>query len=63
MGDVVTTCHSYVLDRKLGLGVFPVTLAYAGLEFALSGADGPAVSTISMPPILPKSLTIRLDEV
>ena len=62
VAEVVASCHSYVLDRELGLAVFPVELAYSGLEFALGAADGPDVRTISMPPIMPKSLTVRLDE-
>jgi len=37
-------------------------LAYSGLSFRLGTADGPAVKTISMPPIMPKSLTVKLDE-
>jgi len=62
VAEVVAGCHSYVLDQKLALAVFPVELAYAGVTFALGAAEGPAVRTISMPPILPKSLTVRLDE-
>jgi len=62
VANVVATCHSYVLDRRLGLAVFPVQLAYSGLDFVLDAEEGPLVTTISMPPILPKSLTIRLDE-
>jgi aminomethyltransferase len=62
VGEVVADCHSYVLDRRLALAVFPVELAYSGLAFRLGGADGLAVKTISMPPIIPKSLTVKLDE-
>jgi aminomethyltransferase len=62
VAEVVTCCHSHVLGRKLGLAVFPVELAYSGLEFTLESAGGPAVKTISMPPILPKSLSIKLAE-
>lgn len=62
VAEVVASCHSHVLDCELGLAVFPVALAYAGLAFSLGGAEGPSVRTVSMPPILPKSLTIRLDE-
>lgn len=62
VAEVATSCDSRVLDRKLGLAVFPVELAYSGLDFTLNAADGPPVRTISMPPILPKSLGIRLDE-
>ena len=60
--DVVASAHSFVLDRKLGLAVFPVELAYSGLDFTIGTADGPAVKTISMPPILPRSLSVKLAE-
>jgi glycine cleavage system aminomethyltransferase T len=62
VAEVVTTCFSHVLDRRLGLAVFPVEIAYAGLEFTMGADEGPKVKTISMPPIMPKSLSIRLDE-
>jgi aminomethyltransferase len=62
IGEVVADCASLVLGRRLGLAVFPVDLAYSGLSFRLNAADGPSVKTISMPPIMPKSLTVKLDE-
>jgi aminomethyltransferase len=62
VAEVVAACHSYVLDTDVGLAVFPFDLAYAGLQFNLDAADGPMVKTISMPPIMPKSLTVKLDE-
>jgi len=62
VANVVADCHSFVLDRKLGLAVFPVELAYSGLNFTVVAADGPPVRTISMPPILPKSLSVKLAE-
>lgn len=62
VAKVAATCHSNILDRKLGLAVFPVELAYSGLDFMLGAGKDQPVKTISMPPILPKSLTIRLDE-
>jgi len=62
VGEVVADCHSYVLNRRLALAVFPVELAYSGLSFRLGAADGPVVKTISMPPIMPKSLSVKLDE-
>lgn len=62
VAEVVAACHSYALDTEVGLAVFPFDLAYAGLQFNLDSADGPAVKTISMPPIMPKSLTVKLDE-
>jgi aminomethyltransferase len=63
VAEVVTDCFSYVLDRQIGLAVFPVELAYAGLTFQLGAPGGPPVNTISMPPIMPKSLKVKLDEV
>jgi aminomethyltransferase len=62
VGEVVADCHSYVLNRRLALAVFPVELAYSGLSFRLGAHSGPVVKTISMPPIMPKSLTVKLDE-
>ena len=46
----------------LGLALFPRDLAYSGLSFHLAASDGPVVRTISMPPIVPRSLTVKLDE-
>jgi aminomethyltransferase len=61
-GEVVADCLSYVLNQPLALALFPVELAYAGLPFRLGTPDGPVVRSISMPPIIPKSLTVKLDE-
>jgi glycine cleavage system aminomethyltransferase T len=62
VGDVVADCISTVLNRPLALGLFPVQLAFSGLEFRLGSPGGPPVRSISMPPIMPKSLTVNLDE-
>ncbi len=62
VANVVADCHSFVLGRKLGLAVFPIELAYSGLDFTVAAPNGPPVRTISMPPILPKSLSVRLAE-
>jgi glycine cleavage system aminomethyltransferase T len=62
VAEVAASCRSHVLDADVGLAVFPVELAYSGLTFHLNTADGPEVATVSMPPILPKSLTVKLDE-
>jgi len=59
--EVVAICHSDVLNRSLGLAVLPVETAYSGLSYRLS--SGTTVQTISMPPIMPKSLKVKLDEV
>jgi glycine cleavage system aminomethyltransferase T len=62
VADVVSACFSYALDRFVGLALFPASIAYSGLRFALGSPDGPPVDTISMPPIMPKSLTVKIDE-
>lgn len=62
VGNVVADCVSTVLDRPLALGLFPVDWAFSGLEFRVGSPDGPLVRSISMPPIMPKSLTVKLDE-
>lgn len=62
VGVVEACCFSHVLDSHLGLAVFPVGIAYAGLKFNLGKPDGEKVYSISMPPIVPKSLGVKLDE-
>ena len=62
VAEVVADCVSTVLNRPLALGLFPVELAFAGLEFRLGAPDGAVIRSISMPPIMPKSLTVKLDE-
>jgi glycine cleavage system aminomethyltransferase T len=62
VAEVVADAQSCVLNRPLALALFPAELAYAGLTFRLGAPDGPVVRSISMPPIMPKSLTVKLDE-
>jgi len=62
VGEVVADGISQVLNRPLALGLLPLELAYSGLQFRVGGADGPVIRSISMPPIMPKSLTVKLDE-
>lgn len=65
-GDRVATieavCYSPILDCRVGLALFPVDIAFSGLTFKLGSSEGPEVKTISMPPIMSKSLTVKLDE-
>jgi len=60
VAEVVSAAHSPALRRRIGLALFDVAYAYAGLDFEAAGGHG--VRTVSMPPITPKSLTIKLDE-
>jgi glycine cleavage system aminomethyltransferase T len=62
VGEAVADCFSHVLGRRLALAVLPVELAFSGLPFHLGAPAGPGVRTISMPPIMPRSLTVKLDE-
>jgi glycine cleavage system aminomethyltransferase T len=62
VSEVVASCFSYVLNRSIGLALFPVAIAYSGLSFNLGAPNGPVIKTISMPPIMPKSLSVKLDE-
>ncbi|MBN1577298.1 MAG: aminomethyltransferase family protein [Chitinispirillaceae bacterium] len=62
VGTVKATCFSYLLNASLGLALFENEVAYAGLPFHYGSPSGPAIRTISMPPIMPKSLTVKLDE-
>jgi len=62
IGEIVTTCFSYILDATLGLALLRSDVAFAGLEFRGGEPGGRIINTISMPPIMPKSLTVKLDE-
>jgi glycine cleavage system aminomethyltransferase T len=62
VAQVQAACFSDVLNAHLGLATFDVDCAYAGLNFNLATSDGAVVETISMPPIVPKSLSVKLDE-
>lgn len=61
VGTVVASGYSPVLSSPIGLAVFDLEYAYSGLEYAT--ADGKGIRTVSMPPFLPKSLTVKLDEI
>jgi aminomethyltransferase len=62
IGEVVTDGVSYVLNQPLALGLLSLELAFSGLQFHVGTPDGAVVRSISMPPIMPKSLTVKLDE-
>jgi glycine cleavage system aminomethyltransferase T len=62
VAEVTASCFSYLLNAHVGLALFPVDIAYAGLRFTLGSEKGSSITTISMPPIMPKSLTVKLDE-
>jgi aminomethyltransferase len=62
VGSVQAVCFSQVLNAPVGLALFPLDMAYAGLRFNVQKPDGPQVQTISMPPIMPKSLSANLQE-
>lgn len=61
-GKVVAQGFSQVLAQPLALGLLPIDIAYSGLEFRRSHPEGPALRSISMPPIMPRSLSVKLDE-
>lgn len=63
IAEVQASCHSFLLDAEIGLALFDNDVAYSGLKFNMNSPDGPQISTISMPPIMPKSLTVKLDEI
>ena len=60
VAEVVTAHWSWVLGRAIGLALFELPFAYAGLE--LEGEDGRRIDTLSMPPFTANSLTVKLDE-
>lgn len=62
VATIVAVSFSYVLNQYAGLAIFPTDIAFAGLEYTLGGQQGALVKSISMPPIMPKSLTVKLDE-
>jgi aminomethyltransferase len=62
IADITASCFSPALGTGIGLALFPVSVAFAGLTFRLGSVDGPPIRTISMPPIMPKSLSVKLDE-
>jgi glycine cleavage system aminomethyltransferase T len=62
VGEILADCVSYVLNQPLALGLLPLELAFSGLQFRVGSADGAVARSISMPPIMPKSLTVKLDE-
>ena len=62
VAEVVADTWSPVLGRRVALAVFRIDVAYAGLPFSLGSPQGPEVRTISMPPIMAKSLSVKLDE-
>ncbi len=61
IGHIVSSKHSYALDKTVALALLPFGSAYSGLKFYLRAADGPEVNTVSMPPFIPKSLNMKLD--
>ena len=62
IGELIAVCFSPVASAWLALALLPVEIAFAGQSFHLGASDGPPVSSISMPPIVPKSLSVRLEE-
>ena len=62
VGRVVASCYSRVLDRTIGLAVLSLDYAWSGLTLMMGAPAGHKISTISMPPIMPKSLGVKLDE-
>ena len=63
VAEIKASCYSWSLNARLGLALFDVDVAYSGLVFNIGSPDGPEIKTISMPPIMPKSLTVKLDEI
>jgi aminomethyltransferase len=62
VAEVAAAAPSPQLGRRVALAVFRSEVAFAGLPFALGAPGGPEVQTISMPPIMAKSLSVKLDE-
>lgn len=62
IGSIKAVCFSYVLNSYIGLALLDKEYAYSGLSFHLNSPIGEEIKTISMPPIMPKSLSIKLDD-
>jgi aminomethyltransferase len=62
VAEVVADAWSPGLGCRVALAVFRIDTAYAGLPFSLGSPQGPEVRTIAMPPIMAKSLSVKLDE-
>ena len=60
IATLVAAAPSPILGTRIGLALFDLDYAFAGLNF--STGDGVPVRTVSMPPFTAKSLTVRLDE-
>ena len=60
VAEVITAADSPTLGSRIGLALFDLPFAYAGLT--LAGADGRPIRTITMPPFTPRSLSVKLDE-
>ncbi|MBD3419514.1 MAG: hypothetical protein GF398_05280 [Chitinivibrionales bacterium] len=61
-GNIVAASYSYLLNKTIALALLPVDIAYSGLDFVVATQPEQPVRTISMPPIFPKSLSVKLDE-
>jgi aminomethyltransferase len=63
-GSIVTHGWSGALGREMGLALMNVDVAFSGLDVVVDGAKGPLnAETISLPPFVPRSLTVKLDEI
>ncbi len=63
VAEVVTVGYSQALDTQMALALFDIRYAYSGLEFIAQTETGNVpVQTVSLPPFIPRSLTIKLDE-
>ena len=60
IGTIITSGFSYTLNCEMGLALLNVEVAYSGLKFTVDGMDS---LSISLPPFMPTSLTVKLDEV
>jgi glycine cleavage system aminomethyltransferase T len=64
VGEMVACGWSSGLQREMGLAHLDRAVAWAGLDLVVVGADGPLPArSLSMPPFVPQSLKVRLDEV
>lgn len=64
VGEIVTAEHSYTLERRIGLALVDKEVSFPGVDFKVVGEEGETtVRSISMPPFVPRSLLVKLDEV
>lgn len=63
IATMISSGFSWTLNTQMALMLFDIQFAYSGLPLIAKTPSGDVpVETVSLPPFIPKSLTIKLDE-